>query len=109
MSTPTPPPPPSTANTGIEITAKFFVLAFILNFFKPVFVIDNQPVKGAWKTPTFFPTSPGTHQVQVHFPYLFIKEAGKGVQAVNVQPGQVVRVGYKAPWLIFLPGKLTVS
>jgi len=107
MSTPAPPPPAS--NTGIEITAKFFVLAFILNFFKPVFTIDGQAVKGKWKAPTFFPTAPGTHQVQVHFPYLIIKEAGKGVQSVAVQPGQVVRVGYKAPWLIFLPGKLTVS
>ena len=106
MSTPTPPPP---GNTGLEITAKFFVLAFILNFFKPVFTIDGNPAKGTWRTPTFFPTAPGTHQVQVHFPYMLIKEAGKATQSVTVQPGQVVRVAYKAPWLIFLPGKLTVS
>lgn len=102
-------PPPGGANTGIEITASFMVLAFILNFFKPVFIIDGMQTKGRWKSPTFFPTAPGQHQVQVHFPYMFIKEAGKANAQVNVQPGQVVRIGYKAPWLIFLAGKLTVS
>ena len=102
-------PPPPAGQTGIEITAKFFVLAFILNFFKPVFTVDGQPMKGAWRTPTFIPTAPGQHQVQVHFPYMLIKQAGKAVAPVTVQPGQVVRVAYKAPWLIFLAGKLTVS
>ena len=108
MSTPQPPQP--AGNTGIEITASFFVLAFILHLFKPVFTIDGQAVKSKWKTPTFFPTAPGQHQVQVHFPYLVMKAAGKAVTSVNVQPGQVVRVAYRAvPWLVILPGKITVS
>jgi hypothetical protein len=101
MSTPAP--------TGIEITAKFFVLAFILNFFKPVFTIDGQPTKAKWKSPTFFAVEPGEHSVQVHFPYLVMPTAGKAVQQVSVQPGQVVRVGYKAPFLVFMAGKLSVS
>ncbi len=103
MSIPTPPP---AGNTGIEITATFIFLAFVLNFFKPVFTVDGQAMKGAWRTPTLIPTTPGEHHVQVHFPYLILKEAGKGVTSVTVQPGQVVRLGYRAPWLVFLAGKL---
>jgi hypothetical protein len=47
-------PPPSAAPTslgagatGIEITAKFFPLAFMLNFFKPTIVINGSAQKGA--------------------------------------------------------------
>ena len=38
-----------------------------------------------------------------------VYNAGKATTTVTVQPGQTVRVAYKAPWLIFLPGKITVS
>lgn len=100
---------PPAGTTGIEITAKFFVLALILYLFKPTFVIDGNAVQGKWRTPTFFPTAPGQHQVQVHFKYIIMKTAGKGVTTVNVQPGQVVKVGYKAPWIVFLAGKMKVS
>src|SRR4051812_17385501 len=102
-------PPPPAGTTGIEVTAKFFVLAFILNLFKPIVTIDGNAVKSTWRKPNFFAAAPGQHTVQVHFPYGFIKTAGKATTTVTVQPGQTVRVAYKAPWLIFLPGKITVS
>jgi hypothetical protein len=97
------------SSSGIEVTSTFFVLAFILNLFKPVVTIDGVATKSAWRKPTFFATEPGAHSVQVHFPYLVLPTAGKAVTQVTVQPGQVVRVGYKAPWLVFLAGKLKVS
>ncbi len=112
----TPPPPPSAAPTspgagatGIEITAKFFPLAFILNFFKPTIVINGTAQKGTWRTPLLYPTGPGQFTVQVHFAYLFIPTAGKAVTTVTVAPGQIVHLAYKAPWLVFLAGKLTAS
>lgn len=105
MSTPQP-AGTSAGTTGIEITAKFFPLAFILNFFKPVFTIDGVASKQKWRTPTFVPTAAGQHQVQVHFPYGFIKTAGKGTTTVTVAEGQVAKLVYKAPWIIFLPGKI---
>jgi hypothetical protein len=107
MST-TPTPPPS-ANTGIEVTARHSVLAFILALFKPVITIDGRATPARWKEAQFFPVAPGQHQVQVHFPYLFIKEAGRNATTVNVQPGQTVRVSYKAPWIVFMKGKLQVA
>ncbi len=94
-------------NTGIEITAKHSILAWILIFFKPTFVVDGHESKQAWKTPTFVPTAPGQHQVQVHFSYLFLKTAGKANIAVDVRPGEVVRISYKAPWIVFLGGKIS--
>jgi len=100
---------PSPSGTGIEITAKFFVLAFILNFFKPIFTVDGVASKQNWRTPTFLPTTAGQHQVQVHFPYLLMKTCGKATTTVAVAEGQVVKLAYKAPWLLFLPGKLTVA
>ncbi len=109
MSTPPPPTSAPAGSTGIEITASFFILSFILFLFKPVFVIDGTAVKSQWKTPGMFPTAPGQHQVQVHIPYLFLRTAGKAVATATVQPGQVVRVAYKAPWILFLPGKITMS
>jgi hypothetical protein len=95
--------------TGIEITAKHSVLAWILIFFKPTFVVDGNASKQAWKSPTFVPAAPGQHQVQVHFSYLFLKTAGKAVITVTVNPGEVVKVGYKAPWIVFLPGKIKLG
>ena len=100
-------PPPPAGTTGIEVTAKFFVLAFILNLFKPIVTIDGNATKSTWRNPNFFATAPGQHQVQVHFPYLFFREAGKAVTTVSIAPGQVVKLAYKAPWAVFLPGKLT--
>jgi hypothetical protein len=103
---PTPPQPPSATYTGVEITASFFFLAFILHLFKPVFTVDGYAATQRWKVPTFIPLAPGQHQVQVHFPYLILPTAGKAVMTVTLQPGQVLRLGYRAPWLVFMPGKL---
>jgi hypothetical protein len=72
-------------------------------------VLDGVETPGHWKQPMFFPTSPGTHQVDVFYPYFTPKQAGKGTSTVSVAPGQVVNVGYRAPWLVFLKAKLTLS
>ena len=95
--------------TGIEITAKFFILAFLLFFFPPTFVIDGQPTKAQWRKPFFFPVAPGRHTVRVFFAYLLFREAGPAETQVDVTEGSVRRVTYKAPWLVFLSGKLTVQ
>lgn len=101
--------PSPAATTGIEITAKHPLLAWILIFFKPTFVIDGVATQQSWKTPVFAAAAPGQHQVQVHFAYLVMKTAGKAVTTVEVRPGEVTRLTYKAPWIVFLPGKLKLS
>jgi len=99
----------SQPSEGIEITATFLFFAFILYFFPPTFVVDGQTMKGAWRKPTMIPVSTGSHTVRVFFRYLFIMDAGVGEIQVDVPSGTVRRVSYKAPWLVFLRGKMTVQ
>jgi hypothetical protein len=98
-----------TAQTGIRVTAKHNPLFWVLAFFKPHAVIDGADTKIAWKDPAFFPVAVGQHEVVVYFPYLIPPKAGKGKVSVTVNPGQVVEVGYKAPWFVFFKGKMQVS
>ncbi|MGH9025009.1 MAG: hypothetical protein ACRDWD_02675 [Acidimicrobiia bacterium] len=102
----------SSAGTGaeIEINATFLILAFLLFFFKPTFVIDGQAYTSQpWRTPVRFPVSPGPHSVRVFFPYLFIKECGPADVDVDVPPASTVPIEYKAPWLVFLAGRVSVG
>jgi len=94
--------------SAVEITATFFPLAFLLYFFPPTFVVDGEPRRGRWREPATVPVTPGHHVVRVYFRYLFM-DAGVGEVPVDVAEGTVRRVGYKAPWLVFLRGRMTVG
>lgn len=95
--------------TGINITATFNPLSFLLYLFPPKMGVNGSDFPAKWKTPVFVPVAPGQHTVVTYFPYMFYKEAGKGTATVVVNPGQVVNVKYKAPWLVFMAGKMIVS
>lgn len=97
-----------TDTTGIEITATHSLLNLILLFRKPTVTIDGNATKQSWRKPTFIATTPGEHQVQVHYRYwLIFKTAGKATIAANVQQGAVTKLRYKAPfWFLFLNGKI---
>lgn len=94
----------------IEISATFVVLAFLLFFFRPTFVVDGQAFTGQpWRTPVRFPVSTGRHSVRIFFPYLFVKECGVTDVDVDVPAGSTVPIEYKAPWLVFLAGRVSVG
>jgi hypothetical protein len=94
---------------GVSVVSKHSPLAFILVFFKPKIRIDQGESAAAWKTPVFVSTNPGQREVTVFFPYPIVKEAGKATIIVTVPPGQTVHLRYRAPWLVFRPGSLTVA
>jgi hypothetical protein len=95
--------------TGIAVTTKFFVLAFLLYFFKPKVHIDNGPaLDNGWGT-MFVPLGPGTHTVRCYVPYMFFPTMGDSSVIVQVAPGQVVPVTWQAPWLVFLKGPMKVG
>ena len=99
----------NTPGAGITVTTKFFVLAFLLYFFKPVIHVDGSPgVKNTWGT-TFFPLPPGQHTVRCYVPYLFFPTMGDNSVTVDVPPECVIDVTWNAPWLVFLLGKMTVG
>jgi uncharacterized protein DUF2510 len=99
----------SQAGAGIEITATFFPLAFLLFLFPPTFIVDGRAMRGTWRQPTMIPVTPGHHQVRVFFRYLGFIDAGVGDIGVDVPAGSARRVTYRAPWLVFLRGRMSLA
>jgi hypothetical protein len=99
----------SPRGTGIRITAKFFPLMWILYFIKPKMGVDGSEFQGKWKEPVFVPVPAGRHSVTTYFPYFIPKKAGAGEISVDVAEGQIVDVTYKAPWVVFLKGRMSIG
>jgi hypothetical protein len=96
-------------SAGIEITAKFFPLAFLLFLFPPTFVVDGRAMRGTWRQATMIPVAPGHHEVRVFFRYFGVMDAGVGEAQVEVTSGSARRITYKAPWLVFLRGRMILE
>jgi Protein of unknown function (DUF2510) len=95
--------PPSTS--GILVTTGFRPLAFILYACTPRLVLDGgEPVRRPWGE-SFIPAAPGRHAVRCWFRYSWFAHAGDATTTVDVAPGQVVSIGYRAPFFMFSPGK----
>ena len=92
----------------LEITTSFFPLSFLFFFCKTLIVIDGSdcgPVR--WGTHTFA-VGPGHHRVKVSARYLFFTDSMARETIVEVPPGAVVQVRYRAPLVTFMRGKITV-
>jgi len=97
------------APTGISVHTRFIPLAFILFLVKTRLELDGgPPVVRPWGD-SFIPVAPGRHQVRCYFVYLFLSRAGDSAITVDVAPGQVVQLRWRAPWLVFLPGKWEIA
>lgn len=91
---------------GIALTTRFFPLAFMLALFKPKVVVDGHqaPVTGWGRT--VLPARPGPHHVHVHVPYWLPPRLGNADSTVEVYPGRLVELEYKAPVMAFSRGSL---
>jgi hypothetical protein len=98
----------STSQTGIAVTAKIFFLNFLTLLFKPIVEIDGEAQQGKWST-TFFPTAAGQHSVTVYWKYFWVMPANKSTITVTVEDGATTNLTYQCRWMIFLPGKMTVT
>ena len=94
----------------IRLNTSFFPLAFILFLFPAKARVDGgEEIATGWGT-NDIPVTAGSHRLTVYFPYLFVmKQAGKGEIEVNVAEGETVNVRYRAPWIVFLAGKLQIQ
>lgn len=91
---------------GIAVDTQFFPLALLLFFFKPKIAVDGQEMTApAWGR-TVLPARPGQHHVHVHVPYFLPSKLGAADATVDVRPGQVAELEYKAPMWAFSPGSL---
>jgi hypothetical protein len=91
---------------GVALTLKYFPLAFMLSFFKPVVTVNGQPYQVPWNRRTVLPLPPGQYHIHVHTPYLIPTQIGKADLPVNVGGGQPIELEYRAPLFVFSPGSL---
>lgn len=93
--------------TGIVVVPRVFAMPFWRWVNEPCVTIDGTAHNVDWRA-VFFPVAPGTHQVEVCIRMFLFWKQGKAKTTVEVIDGQTVQVNYKARWLVFLPGKITV-
>lgn len=98
----------SAAPTGIELTTKYFFLNFVIVIFPLTITVDGEKIKGKWGK-NFYPIAPGGHTISVSWKAYWLLPVNKGTTNVSLSEGQVVRLKYRAPWIILLPGKLNVE
>ena len=102
MSSPVP-------TSAIDVHTSFFPLAFMLLLFKPKVAINGVVYdQGSWGD-IRIPVPAGRYQVEAWLPYLFFPTMGRNGATVDVPPGAVVQVRWRAPWLVFLQGKVKVT
>ena len=92
----------------IEVTTSFFALAFLLYFCKPRVSINGHESIRPWGTASI-PVPAGRYNVEAWTHYLFYSHMGRNGVVVDVAPGTVTRVKWKAPWLAFLQGSMKVT
>ncbi|VBA47392.1 hypothetical protein LAUMK13_05799 [Mycobacterium innocens] len=81
----------------IALTTQYFPLAFMLALFKPTLVIDGYQVPvGGWGR-AVVPARRGPHHVHVHVPYWLPSRIGPAGALLDVYPGGLVQLEYKAP------------
>jgi len=93
--------PPVREATGIVVRCRTHPLGTLLHLLsKATITIDADSSRKAWGE-HFFPCESGTHDVHVSFRYL-AAQTGRASIAVDVHPGQTVRLDYRAPPMFFL-------
>ena len=68
--------------------------------------IDGNLSKRDWGSYSFV-LPPGTHEVAVSYPWLFMSKCGRRKVAVELGSDEVVRVTYRAHFMRYVPGKIT--
>ena len=95
--------------SAIDVHTSFFPLAFLLLLFKPRVAINGSEYGQVSWGDTRIPVPAGRYQVEAWVPYLFFTTMGRNGAVVDVPPGATVQVRWRAPWLVFLQGKVTVA
>jgi len=96
---------------GLVLRTGFFPLDWTLRFTHTTVTLDDRTYELPWGA-HYFPLEPGSHQLEVSYPYLRLSRAGKTSMAVDVSPNQVVQASYRSPnsvLMAFRPGKLTIE
>jgi hypothetical protein len=93
------------ADGTIEIVATHPAAAVFYSMMKANIELDGNLSKHAWGNYSLT-VAPGTHEVAVSYPWLFMSRCGRRKVEVEVASGETVRVTYRARFLRYLPGKI---
>jgi hypothetical protein len=85
---------PATKETGIEVHATFFPLAWTLFLVKPSVEIDGRAHQISWNRDEFFPLEPGKYEIKVYVNWIFGPTWVRW-QRITVRPNRVVRLRYQ--------------
>ncbi|MCW3054807.1 MAG: hypothetical protein JWN14_3977 [Chthonomonadales bacterium] len=91
--------------TGFEVKWEHSFLAFLYALC-PVYVeINGTRIQAKWGT-QFFPAVPGRYLITCYTNYLITPQCGKNSIEVDLYQGQVVRVTWTAPLIVFMKGPM---
>jgi hypothetical protein len=94
---------------GIAVKTEYSPMEFMFAAFTPKIFINGYEVPVAGWGWTVVPLVPGVHHVHVHTPYFLPSRIGAADATVEVRPGQITELQYKAPLSTFSPGSLGVG
>lgn len=78
-------------------------------FLRPKIFLNSAEAATAKWGRTVLPASPGRHHVHVHIPYIVPPRLGPADTIVDVYPGQLAALEYRAPLWSFSRGSLGVG
>jgi hypothetical protein len=91
---------------GIAVTTGYSPLAWAFAMVKPKIVVNGAEMPTSGWGRTVVPAPPGQYHVHVHTPYFLPSRVGPADISVNVAPGHLVELEYKAPVWTFSAGSL---
>lgn len=94
-------------DVSIAVLAKHTPIAFLLYLTKFVVEVDGTEHAGPWGQRAVA-VAPGQHTVRMWFRYLG-RPCGKAEVSVNAATGTTTSISYRAPMVVFSPGKVKVQ
>ncbi len=96
---------PPVPQMGFEVKLEYSPLAFLYALGSVYVSINGTVMKAKWGT-QFYPAVPGRYNISCYTHYFITPKAGLNSLEVDLYPGQVVRVTWRAPFLVFMKGPM---
>jgi len=90
---------------GFEVKLEYSMLAFLYALCPVYVVINGTKMKAQWGV-QFFPAVPGRYNITCFTHYLLTPQTGKNSVEADLYPGQVVRITWRAPQIVFFKGPI---
>jgi hypothetical protein len=95
-------------SSWVELTIAHSPLAFIYRLFVPTVTINGTKERRPWGIHTI-ELSPGDYDISVSYPWILSKECGKNSVHISLGAGDTRKVKYRAGFIRYLPGTITVT